>query len=612
MPVGRRLAVLLAVVAALWGPAAAHAAIPLAHCGQTVGLECGTVAVPLDRTSATPGTIGLHVEVLPATGRNVRGVMFLIAGGPGQGSAGAFGLTTPDQATLMQQTFPGFTLVAFDNRGTGKSGLIDCPPLQSKLEGSAEDFAAVAATCAQTIGPTRQFYATRDHAEDIESVRTALDLGRVGLYGVSYGTKLALAYALAHPASVDRLVLDSVVPTDYPDAFDTNVLRQMPKTLNAFCGATLCRAATRNFAGDVARLANKLEAKPVSGTVFSINGVKRAVHMNGEDLLTLVVDSDLSPGLAVELPAAVHAALGGQTRPLLRLLDLDRHLSALTAEDLSIGLNAATNCADGIFPWSPDAPVSSRRTAINAAIAALPQGSFGPFGSWAARLGTAYFCEQWPSPSGRVPLANGPLPNVPVLVLSGGYDLRTPTDSAAAVAAAFPQSKLVVVPGVGHSVLGADITGCAQNAVLQWLSGGAVRATCPRVPPFVKILGAFPKLRVSRAAATTAAVVGKGLREAEASWIQSLFAFSGTPLNPSGVYGGKLTLGQSLAFKLTRYSDTPGVALTGKVTAVPGGLPLHFTGTIRVSGASAAAGTLQIKGNRLVGKLGGRRVSATF
>jgi pimeloyl-ACP methyl ester carboxylesterase len=612
VPVGRRLALLLFAVAALWGPAAAHAAIPLAHCGQTVGLECGTVAVPLDRTGATPGTIGLHVEVLPATGRNARGVMFLIAGGPGQGSAGAFGLQTPDQATQMQQTFPGFTLVAFDNRGTGKSGLIDCPALQSKLNGTAEDFAAVAADCARAIGPTRQFYATRDHAEDIESVRTALDFGPVGLYGVSYGTKLALAYALAHPAGVDRMLLDSVVPTKFPDAFDANVVQQMPKTLAAFCGASLCRAATRDFGGDVVRLANKLEAKPAAGTVISPGGARRTVHMNGEDLVSLVVDSDLSPGLAVELPAAVHAALGGQTRPLLRLLDLDRRLSVLTAEDLSIGLNAATNCADGNFPWSPDTPVSSRRAAIDAAIAALPQGSFGRFGNWAARLGTAFFCEQWPSPSGRAPLASGPLPNVPVLLLSGGYDLRTPTDSAASVAALFPQGKLVVVPGVGHSVLGADITGCAQNAVGQWLAGGAVRATCPRVPPFVKILGAFPKTRVARAPATTAAVAGKALREAEASWLQSLFAFSGTPVNPSGVYGGKLSLGQSLAFKLARYSDTPGVALTGTVTAVPGGLPLRFAGTVRVTGASASAGTLQIKGNRLVGTLGGRKVSAAF
>ena len=42
----------------------------------------------------------------------------------------------------------------------------------------------------------------------------ALGLGKIGLYGTSYGTKLALAYALAYPQNVERLLLDSVLPTE--------------------------------------------------------------------------------------------------------------------------------------------------------------------------------------------------------------------------------------------------------------------------------------------------------------------------------------------------------------------------------------------------------------
>src|ERR671933_1293379 len=112
----------------------------------------------------------------------------------------------------MQAVLPGYTLVAFDNRGTGKSNLINCPVLQNTTGGTAEQFAALARDCATAIGPTREFYATRDHAEDIESVRTALGFGPAALYGVSYGTKLSLAFALAHPSTVDRMILDSVVP----------------------------------------------------------------------------------------------------------------------------------------------------------------------------------------------------------------------------------------------------------------------------------------------------------------------------------------------------------------------------------------------------------------
>src|SRR5205823_1448241 len=109
--VGRRLLLVLAAAAALLAAAGqARAAIVLTPC-KTGGVECGTVTVPLDRTGATPGTIGLHVEVLPASGTS-RGTMFLIAGGPGQGSAGSFDLTPGFNRDLMQYMFPGYTLVA--------------------------------------------------------------------------------------------------------------------------------------------------------------------------------------------------------------------------------------------------------------------------------------------------------------------------------------------------------------------------------------------------------------------------------------------------------------------------------------------------------------------
>ena len=492
---GRRLLLGLVLAAALAAPGTAHAAIPLTPCPDTTnGLQCGTVNVPLDRTGVVPGTIGLHVEVLPATGLP-RGTMFLIAGGPGQGSAHVYGLGSTDTAEFMRAMLPGYTLVAFDNRGTGDSGVIRCPQLQSTLIATAEQSAVLARDCAAIIGPQRQFYATRDHAEDMDAVRAALGVPKIGLMGVSYGTKLALAYALAHPGNVERMILDSVVPPQLPDPFDRNVLSQMPDTLSSLCDGGLCRAATPNFSGEVAVLANKIEAKPISGKIVAPNGTLKTVRMDGEQLLSMMIDTDLSPGLAAEAPAAVHAALKGNVRPLLRIYDLDLRTSELSSEDLSFGLNAATNCADGRFPWSPGTDPSARQAAIDTAVAGLAPGALGPFGKWAARLGTAYFCEQWPSPSGNTPLGPGPYPNVPVLAVSGGYDLRTPTASAIAVISQFPQGRLIVVPGVGHSVLTADFSYCSQRATRQWILGtleAPTQAACPRVPPLVKILGVFP------------------------------------------------------------------------------------------------------------------------
>jgi pimeloyl-ACP methyl ester carboxylesterase len=602
--VGRRLLVPLLVVAAFLGTASgSRAAVSLTPCGKTPGLECGTVSVPLDRSGSVPGAVSLHVEELPATG-TPRGVMFLIAGGPGQGSAKSFDLGSVSSAQLLQQVFPNETLVAFDNRGTGASGLIDCPTLQKTVPETVDEAARLTRDCADQIGPTRQFYATRDHAADIEAVRRALGFGKIGLYGVSYGTKLALAYALAFPNSVERMVLDSVLPPDQPDPYDLDVVRELPGTLAAYCAGGRCRAATANYAGDVVALANRLEARPVSGKVLVAGGASRTRRMTGEDLLSLVIDTDLSPGLAAELPAAVHAARLGYNRPLLRLYDLDLRTSSLTSAELSFGLNVATTCLDGKFPWTANTPPADRAAVLAAAVAALPAGSFGPFGSWSARLGPAFYCDLWPSPSGNTPLGPGPYPNVPVLALSGGLDFRTPTANAREVVAQFPQGQLLVVPGVGHSVLTADLSQCAARAVRNWvLFNNPFRTTCPRLPDLVGYVNALPSRKPSSPSATLAAVATT-MHEAAATWLALILS----PVKKAaGVYGGTLTVAASSAFRLANYAVAPGVRVSGVVTSRGSGLPLTFKGTLRVAGP--APGTLHVAGHSLKGVLGGRRVS---
>ena len=609
---GRRLVLVAAVVAFFAGAGKVHAAIPLTPCVGKTGVQCGTVTVPLDRTGATPGTVALHVEVLPAAGFS-RGAMFLIAGGPGQGSAGSFDLSPGFNRELMQYMFPGYTLVAFDNRGTGKSGLINCPALQKTTTSDVEVEARLAADCANIIGPSRVFYSTRDHADDMDAVRAALGYDKIALYGVSYGTKLELAYALGYPTHVERLALDSVVPVQFPDPFDQNVLREMPGTLAAFCENNVCKGATPDYAGEVVRLANRIETKPLRGKVIGSNGRTKTLQMNGEDFLAMMVDADLGPGLAAEAPAAVHAALRGNPRPLLRLYDLDLQSNELSAEDLSFGLNAATNCADGRFPWSPSTPPGSRRAAIDSAVANLPAGALGPFGNWAARLGTAFFCEQWPSPAGNTPLGPGPLPNVPMVALDGGFDLRTPVANAVSVERLFPQGKLLVVPGVGHSVTGADVSGCSQNYLRQWILGtlnAPKEAECSnRVKPLAKVVKVFPRRPAKRTAAQTLRAVGQTLREAQAT---SWFGFSASFV-ASGLYGGKLRGSSSLDFSLARYSAAPGVLVTGKIKFVDINDSSRYSGTVKVAGSAAAAGTLRFtKAGKITGRLGGQKVSGSY
>jgi pimeloyl-ACP methyl ester carboxylesterase len=602
-----RFAVLFGIVALLALPAEARAAVPLAACPKaTTGVLCGTVTVPLDRTGVVPGTIDLHVEVLQPAGPS-RGAMFLIAGGPGQGSAQSFDLGNPQNVEFFQFLFPSYTLIAYDDRGTGKSGLINCSSLQKTITTSVEEEAKLAQDCAQQIGPTRQFYSTRDHAADMEAVRQALGFGKISLYGVSYGTKLALAYALAFPSEVERIVLDSVLPTNLPDAYDRNVAQEMPKALAELCAGGRCGGITSNLPSDAATLANKLEAKPAVGKILGPNGRTIVKHMNGEDLLSVIIDSDLNPGIQAELPAAIHAGRVGNMRPLLRVFDLDTRTSALSATDLSFGLYAATTCADVQFPWSPSTPPSDRDGILSSAVAALPAGSFGPFGNWAARTGAAYFCQLWPSPAGNAPEGAGPLPNVPVLTFSGGVDFRTPTAQAAAITALFPQGHLVVVPGTGHNVLNPLLQStCPFTVLREWLVGATPPAACPRVPSFENAVPAFTTAAPRKSASVTAVDVAKSLRDGEAMWLLPIF--NNSSLAPSGLYGGRVS-STSVGFKLTNYSAVPGLRVTGRIKLGFSKAPFGLSGTVKVSGPSAAGGTLHVASGRLNGKLGGRHVN---
>ena len=157
-----------------------------------------------------------------------RGAIFLIAGGPGQGSAHVFGLgddRRPSRSTASSspatRSSPTTTAApASPACSTARRCRPRSPPTPSSTRrgGVRGDRSA----------PPRDFYSTAEHAEDLEAVRQSLGVDKIALFGVSYGTKLALAYALAHPDHVERLLLDSVLPPELPDPYEANVLRAMP------------------------------------------------------------------------------------------------------------------------------------------------------------------------------------------------------------------------------------------------------------------------------------------------------------------------------------------------------------------------------------------------
>ena len=186
---------------------------------------CGSVVVPLDPSGRHPGSVRLNIQELPSLDATNAAapskLMFMVAGGPGQGSVGAFDLR--GDAAFWRGLFPGYTLVAYDDRGTGGSGRLSCPGLASVVTASPTKTAAIVGRCGRSLGARSSLYSTRANASDMDAIRQALGAGTISLFGVSYGTKQALGYALRYPSHVERLVLDSVVSPAWPGAYYSGV-----------------------------------------------------------------------------------------------------------------------------------------------------------------------------------------------------------------------------------------------------------------------------------------------------------------------------------------------------------------------------------------------------
>jgi pimeloyl-ACP methyl ester carboxylesterase len=598
----KRLVLLGCLLSALVGAPGASAATPFTSCGDS-GLQCATLSVPLDYANPAAGQLPLYVEMLPAVS-TPRGVVVMLAGGPGQASAEVFELGR--KAAYWRTFFPGYTLVAYDDRGTGKSGALACPTARTITQ------------CGEAI-PNRAFYTTREHAEDIESVRLALGVDRVAVWGVSYGTRHAYAYALAYPGRVERLLLDSAVPPDR-NLLDAESIRTIPASVTRICTNNACPGIPPGVGDRFVRLANQLEASPVRASIrFGPNLAPFDVQLDGEALLSLGYESDLSSSVSSQLPAAVDAALAGSFLPLERLVFLDSVTNG-SSNDVNIALLLTTNCGDGPFPWGPNDAPEARRSALNAAIAALPSGAAGPFGSWALQNLLPWTCVDWPAPSGGAVLGPGPLPDVPVLVLAGDRDIRTPTSGAVAVASRFPQGRVLVVPGAGHSVL--NHSPCAATAVRAWLNGATPPAVCtrfslyvPPVGPWRRSVAATPPLaRVPGLAGRTLAALLQTIHDAEDVWSLTRHTEQAT----LGLVGGSLTPDPSGVIRLKSYSSVPGLTLSGNIVLKmdPYGDPVmpltaQF-GLLAVGGSGAAPGRLKLSENRLTGTLARRSVSASF
>lgn len=519
---GIATAAVLAVTMAFGAMSASAATNWLPCISADFAYDCANFEVPLDRTGAVPGTTTVRATRYSAPEGPRMGTIFVIAGGPGQ--------TAQVMLGLMADAFGGanrYDIVAVDQRGSGTSEPLNCP----RIEASSFDWIpGDPATdrpftdCSVSLGPGRASYNTAEAVADLDVVRANIGADKATFFGVSYGTKVALAYAQAHPDHTKALLIDSVLPTDMPGAFDIDSIAAARGALRQICAGNRCRGIGNSPVSSLARLATRLERRPVTTFLVMPDGRVNETPIDAIALNDILFAADVNPFVYNQFPGMLTETLGGGTAQLERLYAIingaagssdslagaKRIAAALPKKatgsavrkpgDRVIGRDAAalayfsntmffaTTCADFIPPWTRSTDVSNRQATIVAAANAIPSSQFYPFSRATARdNSTSSYCRGWQQNPTPPAIAQGPLPNVPTLALEGTLDLRTPISWAERAISGNPSAQLVKIPSSGHSVIGTDLSGCALSLAKRFLTFGATDGKCRETSPALPI-----------------------------------------------------------------------------------------------------------------------------
>jgi pimeloyl-ACP methyl ester carboxylesterase len=484
--------------------------VTLDPCDDIGGAWCGSIEVPVFHADPDGDSLTVGFELYPRsmTAEASAGTIVAIEGGPGYSSTGA----RDAYLELFEPVLDDHDLLLVDTRGTGRSTPLDCTGLQR-----GDPTIAAVNACAAALGAAHDEYGAAAAADDLAAVMDELGAGHIDLYGDSYGTVIAQAFAARHGDKLSSLVLDSALPVVGADPFHAD---RIPAALVAFdrvCQRNaICAAKGEPTSTRIAALVAALRQSPVKAEVTDADGEVVDVTADAAGVLTLMLSAATDWTVYRELDAAAVSWLTGDQAPLLRLLAHDPvTVSADSLAVYSAGVGIAATCSDYPAVFDPAAPTAERLAAIEAALSAQARERPATFAPWtpeewrASAANELAECATWPAPDDDEPPAgaNPRFPDVPTLVLAGDLDSLTPPSEGAATAALFPDASFVVVVNSGHVTALDDGWGCASTIVADFVDTRApVDTSCAGTIPAIRPVDRFAR----QAAGATEASVQPG------------------------------------------------------------------------------------------------------
>lgn len=425
---------------------------------------CAIFAAPLRPAEPGGEKIDIFVRKFPAQTERV-GEFWMLSGGPGESGASFY-----TRIEDFQARFPGYDVFIPDHRGTGRSARL--------CEGETVQSAAGSQLAGQEFGPCfGEVWQNAERTKAFSMTNAAYDLDRliaeIGgsgpryVYGISYGTGLALRFGQLHQERVDGLVLDSLVSA--LDDTDHDLSRRS-HTVDAVGREVLAECAAAPSCND--RFADGVEAAYASLLEdIGEGGIAAENIPNGDIKLTLGAMLDhpqaraLIPDLidaAIEDPHSLKGFYSERVEPLFAPLQV---IGEYEGADFSIVL--ASLIGESETNRRPDMTAEQ----VAAEEAALWFTSSLPRTQTLGNVPTYERDEWFDEPYIGLP---------PVLVVHGALDPKTPLEGARRHIAAIDEGaevELTVVERMPHAIwfFGAD---CLYTSIDAFISGEGAPATC--------------------------------------------------------------------------------------------------------------------------------------
>jgi pimeloyl-ACP methyl ester carboxylesterase len=432
--------------------------------GQETDAERGFFDVPEDRRIPGSRRIRLGYVRFASTSPNPGPPIVYLAGGPGGSGV----------RTSMGPRFPIFMalrdvadVIAFDQRGTGLSSHI--PDRATTTPYPAMTHAGVSAWYREEMqkawidwtraGVAMTGYNTEQNADDLEDLRRHLGVEKINLWGISYGSHLALSVLKRHPNSIGRVALASLEGQDQTVKRPAHIDMFLDRVDHLMGTDPAVRAAIPNMPALMRRVHERLETDPATVTFAGESGpVDVKVGGFGVQLLASALVANppqlsMLPGVYLNLDA-------GKTDFLASIIPPPHRYFSIS------GMPEATDLASGISPARLALIEKEAKTAV---------------------LGDAFNLPM-PHLLGAIPGVDlgedfrAPIRiETPALLVAGSLDGRTPLEEQAEVIAQFQNKTQVLVENAGHNVFEAHPE--VQTLLVKFFREDAVHDTHLSLPP---------------------------------------------------------------------------------------------------------------------------------